>query len=301
MQNYTIKEKFIAAAGQQTFKLNYPFIQGSINVYVNGGLQSLGSSGDYVTLPDSGKIIFNRTTLKAGDEVAVLTNNFYDHVKVLGYGKRDTENSIFKRYGSEEKLKFNDRYKVNLRINNNDINWSFSTQLTPFFTTVKKIREDLGRTINELTDEYIASLIHRNSWELVYKIQEAMDDTEASEDLNENAEIVVESDNINGEYKNSWRIASNWVRFKTEIDIIMIKYYQASFDYGTKVKTTGDLSVTNSTKLPYIDNLLDKLKKDFEEMDDKIFGATMFAASFQKGSTNYNYDDTVGRKISWEG
>ena len=58
--NYSIKENYIAKEGQQIFTMDKPFVKNSINVYLNGALQTFGDNADYVTLPDNGRIIFNR-------------------------------------------------------------------------------------------------------------------------------------------------------------------------------------------------------------------------------------------------
>ena len=87
MQSYIIKENFIASESQKVFKLRKPFIEGTINVYVNEALQSFGPELDYTTLPDKGVVIFTRD-LNTEDKVTVETKE--NTAKVLSYGKRDT-------------------------------------------------------------------------------------------------------------------------------------------------------------------------------------------------------------------
>jgi hypothetical protein len=292
MQSYIIRENFIVTESQREFKLRKPFIEGTINVYINEALQSFGSKADYITLPNEGIIIFTRK-LNIDDKVTVEVKE--TTTKVLSYGSRDTTNAIFKRFSSVLKLNFNNRYKARIVIDNEPIEWSFSTILNPYWTTVKKIQEDIGEFIPGFTDEYIASMIHRNSSELLNRIQEAEESN--SDGLNENA-VEATITNADGEYENKSRLVNNWVRYKTEIDLIYARYFGISFQYGTKEKSVGDIKIRNERKLPYIDNLLEKLNGYLKDTENAIFGSMNFATSFQKGKTNYDYN-TVARTVSW--
>lgn len=292
MQSYIIRENFIASDSQKIFKLRKPFLQGSINVYVNEALQSFGPEEDYITKPDEGFIIF---TQPLNTDDMVLIESKEDTTKVLSYGKRDTTNAIFQRFNSIAKLNFNNRYKVRITIDNEPIEWSFSSVLTPYWTTIKKIQEDIGEFIPGFTDEYIASMIHRNSLELLHRIQEAEEGS--SEGLNESA-VESTTTNVDGEYESKSRLVNNWVRYKTEIDLIYARYFGISFKYGAKEKSIGDIKIRDERKLPYIDNLLDKLNGYLKDTENAIFGSMNFAATFQKGSTKYDYE-TVARTVSW--
>ena len=242
MQSYIIKENFIATESQKNFKLRKPFIQGSINVYVNEALQSFGPEADYTTIPDKGFILFTNP-LNVDDVVRIESKE--NIAKILSYGKRDTTNAVFQRFSSIIKLNFNNRYKVRIMIDNEPIEWSFSYVLTPYWTTIKKIQEDIGEFIPGFTDEYIASMIHRNSLELLQRIQEAEDAN--NDGLNENAaEAIVP--NADGEYENKSRLVNNWVRYKTEIDLIYARYFGISFQYGTKENLQGGLET--SARIP---------------------------------------------------
>ena len=292
MQSYIIRENFIASESQKIFKVRKPFIQGSINVYVNEALQSFGPEADYITMPDEGFVIFAKP-LNIEDVVVIESKK--NTTKVMSYGKRDTTNAVFQRFSSIAKLNFNNRYKVRIVIDNEPIEWSFSSALTPYWTTIKKIQEDIGEFIPGFTDEYIASMIHRNSLELLHRIQEA--DESNSNGLNESAlEATVASPD--GEYESKSRLVNNWVRYKTEIDLIYARYFGISFKYGTKEKSIGDIKIRDERKLPYIDNLLDKLNGYLKDTENAIFGSMNFAAAFQKGKTNYDYE-TVARTVNW--
>lgn len=286
--NYSIKENYIAKEGQQIFTMDKPFVKSSINVYLNGALQTFGDNADYVTLPDNGRIIFNRKILE-GDIVSIISNKETENIQIMSFGKRDNPNALYKKYTSVEKLKFNNRYKIQIKINDKDIEWQFVTRFTPMFCTVKKIQEDIGEFIQGFTEEYIMSVIHRNSWEIVNRINEALEDDTASEGMSIEDPIVPDAET--NEYTSPNRAVSNWVRFKTEIDLIYARYYGISYNYGSVTKTIGDISIQKSTKLPYIDELLKRLKNDLAAAEEAIFGGMNFIGSAVKGSVNYEYSE----------
>lgn len=285
--NYSIKENYIAKENQQIFTMDKPFITESINVYLNGALQSFGDNADYVTLPDNGRIIFNRK-ISEGDIISIISNKETENIQIISFGKRDTANALYKKYTSVQKLNFNNRYKIHIKINDKDIDWQFVTKLTPMFCTVKKIQEDIGEFIQGFTEEYIMSIIHRNSWEIVNRINEALESDDASDITIEN---TITPDTETNEYTSPNRTVSKWVRIKTEIDLIYARYYGISYNYGSVTKTIGDITIQKSTKLPYIDELLKRLKNDLEDTEEAIFGGINFIGSAVKGSVNYQYSE----------
>lgn len=289
MQNYSINEKYIATEGQRDFTINKPFIDGAINVYLNGVLQTFGDIADYVTSPDNGLITFNKDT-ELDDLVSIETIVTLDSfgLKVISYGKRDTTNALYQRYTSVEKLKSNNRYKVHIKIDDKDIDWQFVTRFTPMFCTVKKILEDIGEFIQGFTEEYISSIIHRNSWEIVKRIKEAAEDGEKSDSL---AVDEITQDVTTGEYISTYRHVNNWVKLKTDIDLIYARYFGLSYDYGSISKTIGDITIEKTSKLPYIDELLKRLIAQFAVAEEAIFGGANFVGGYVKGSTNYTYSE----------
>ena len=286
--NYSIKENYIAKKDQRIFIMNKPFIDNSINVYLNGALQSFGDNADYVTLPDNGKIIFN-WKISEGDIISIISNNEVENIQVISFGRRDPTNALYKKYTSVQKLNFNNRYKIHIKINNKDIDWQFTTKLTPMFCTVKKIQEDIGEFIQGFTEEYIISVIHNNSWEIINRINEALENDDASENMTIEDTIVPNTET--NEYISPNRNVSKWVKIKTEIDLIYARYYGISYNYGSVTKTIGDITIQKSTKLPYIDELLKRLNDELENAEEAIFGGINFIGSAVKGSVNYQYSE----------
>jgi hypothetical protein len=157
------------------------------------------------------------------------------------------------------------------------------------FCTVKKIQEDIGEFIQGFTDEYIMSIIHRNSWGIINRINEALEDDEASEDILIEDTIVPDAET--NEYTSPHRIVSKWVRIKTEIDLIYARYYGIAYNYGSVTKTIGDITIEKLTKLPYIDELLKRLNDELEDAEEAIFGGVNFIGTAVKGSVNYQYSE----------
>lgn len=284
MRKYSVNENYTASSGQQVFNIEKPFINDTISVFLNGNLQVLGETGDYLTVQDTGKVIFNEP-LNEGDIVSVVSNIASNKVnlEIVSSGKADKPNALYKKYGTVNRLKPNNKYEVQICIGKELFKWTFVSKLSPLFVSSKKIWEDIGEFIEGFTEEYINSILYRNSVEVVELIDELKNQDEAVE----NVTYEVDAD---GNYTTTYRAVKNWVRLKTEIELVMARYYGISYRYGTIVKEVGDIHIEKSTKLPYIDNLLDRLKDQFEEADNVIRGVNIVASGV-KGINNYSYDD----------
>ena len=126
-------------------------------------------------------------------------------------------------------------------------------------------------------------VIYRNSVEVIELIDELANQTDAVE----NVTYEVDAD---GNYSTTSRAVKNWVRFKTEIDLIYARYYGISYRYGSVRKEIGDISIQKDTKLPYIDNLMARIKDQWEEADAAIRGVNVVASAV-KAINNYTYED----------
>lgn len=284
MRKYSVNEKFTATQGQQVFNVEKPFINDTISIFVNGMLQTLGEDEDYLTVQDTGKVIFHNP-LNEGDIVSVISNVASQKInlEIVSSGKADKPNALYKKYGTVKRLKGNNKYEVQICIGKDIFKWSFVSKLSPLFVSSKKVWEDIGEFIEGFTEEYINSMIYRNSVEVIELIDELANADEAVE----NVTYEVDGD---GNYTTPNRAVKNWVRYKTEIALIMARYYGISYRYGSVRKEIGDISIEKSTKLPYIDNLLDGLKDQFQEADNTIRGINIVASGV-KAINNYSYED----------
>ncbi len=282
MKKYMINETYTASQNQHVFSVEKPFINDFISVFVNGALQTFGEDHDYITSPDTGRISF-LYPLDAGDTVSIVSKIVSKrlNLEVISPGRADKPNALYKKYGTVERLKSNNKYEVCISIGKDEpVQWHFTTKLSPLFSSAKKIWEDIGEFIEGYTDEYINSMIYRNSVAVLELVDEL-----AEEDIQN-----VTYEFANNEYKWSSTAPKDWVRYKTEMDLVMARYYGISYRYGTQRKEIGDLSIEKSVKLPYIDNLLNGLKANWKEADDKIRGVNVVAYGV-KGIDNYTYDD----------
>lgn len=284
MRKYSVNENYVASNEQQVFNIEKPFVNDTISVFVNGVLQILGEDKDYLTVQDTGKVIFNKP-LSEGDIVSVISTVASNKInlEIISSGKADKPNALYKKYGTVKRLKPNNVYEVHLCLDKDIIKWNFVSHLNPLFVSSKKIWEDIGEFIEGFTERYINSMLYRNSVEVIELIDELANQEEAIEN-------VTYEINEDGDYITTYRAIKNWVKFKTEIELVMARYYGISYRYGSIRKEVGDISIEKSTKLPYIDNLLDRLKDQFEEADKVIRGLNTVASAI-KGGNNYSYED----------
>ena len=284
MKKYSINENYIATQGQQIFNIEKPFINDTISIFVNGILQILGEDKDYLTVQDTGKVIFNNP-LNENDMVSIVSNVASKRInlEIISSGKADKPNALYKKYGTVKRLKENNKYEIQICIDKDIYKWNFVSKLNPLFVSSKKIWEDIGEFIEGFTEEYINSMLYRNSVEVIELIDELANSDNAVEN------VTYEKD-ADGNYTTTSRAIKNWVKYKTEIQLVMARYYGISYRYGSVKKSIGDIAIEKSTKLPYIDNLLDRLKDQFEEADNTIRGINIVASGV-KGITNYSYDD----------
>lgn len=284
MKKYSINENYIATQGQQIFNIEKPFINDTISIFVNGILQILGEDKDYLTVQDTGKVIFNNP-LNENDMVSIISNVASKRInlEIISSGKADKPNALYKKYGTVKRLKENNKYEIQICIDKDIYKWNFVSKLNPLFVSSKKIWEDIGEFIEGFTEEYINSMIYRNSVEVI----ELIDELANSDDAIENVTYEKDTD---GNYTTTSRAIKNWVKYKTELQLVMARYYGISYRYGSVKKSIGDIAIEKSTKLPYIDNLLDGLKDQFEEADNAIRGINIVASGV-KAITNYSYED----------
>jgi hypothetical protein len=286
MTSYTINENYIATDLQQEFSLKGSFTNDCIEVYLNDLLQVFGETQNYTTIPEEGVVVFN-APLRAGDFVSIANNiENNDNVEIVSSLNVDRPNSVFKKYNATaNKFKFNNKYTISIKIGAEEFHWEFNTRMTPAFSTVKKVLEDCGEFLRGFTEEYIGAIIHRNSVEVVDLINELANAADAI------SNVTVQQDN-EGYYTTEYKAVNNWVKFKTEIDLIYARYYGVSLNYGSVTKSIGDINIEKSTDLPLIDELLKRLQRQFDLADQTIRNAGVgFFGSAVKGATRFQYSE----------
>lgn len=284
MKYYSINETITTKQDQNYIRINKPFINDITSVFVNGNLKAFGEDKDYTTIQDTGKIFFNEP-LNENDIVQVVSNVLSPsiNIEVVASGHADRKNTLFRKYSSEKRIKLNNIYNISLCIDKEFVDWSFASQLSPMFATVKQVRNQIGDFIKTIEDDQINEINYKNSIEVI----ELIDQLANQDDPVENVTYEQNSDGI---YDTTYRAVKNWVLYKSCIDLIYYIYYGIAINYGSIKKQIGDITIEKSTKLPYLDQLLDRLKDLWDDADAEIKGIN-FVASFVKGIDLYKYDD----------
>lgn len=279
MKQYTITSK---KAADKKVSSDYDLSNLS-SVFLNDQLLEEGE--DY--LIKNNKIVF--ISDYAQDDLITLNYNYNTDKSLINPGKSNS-NSILTRFNSDVKLNENNKYRIGITIDKDLYEWSFNSRRNPMFTTSKKIYEDIGEFIDGFTEEYINSKIYDNSLAVI----DLIDTLAAQETPVEN--VTYEQD-ANGFYTTKYKAVQNWVRYKTDIDLTLARYFGISYKYGSELKEIGDIKIERTTKLPYIDNLLDMLRKQWDEADKIIRGINVVASAIKAG-TRYKYDDW-DRETTW--
>lgn len=284
MRYYYINETFTTQRRQRIFKINKPFDTELVSVYVDGELMECGENADYVTIPDTGKIIFNNR-VPVGSTVQVTSTAMTKKldVQVITNDNTGRKNALYKKYGTLRRLKVNNLYNVQICIDKEFTRWSFMSEMSPMFATVKQVRQQIGKFIEDVTDSQIELMLYANS----VKVVELIDQLANQEEPVENVTYEVDA---NGIYSTTYRAVKNWVLYQTCIDLIYYIYYGIAIRYGSIKKIIGDIDIERNVKLPYLDDLLDRLKDLWEDADEEIRGVDI-VKSFVKAIDKYKYTD----------
>lgn len=279
MKQYSVTES--KTVKNNKISSNYG-IDNITSIFLDGEL--LTADEDY--LVKNNKVVF--ADLPDDSNLTVIHN--IDTTKTLINPGKSSSNSILTRFNSDLKLNENNKYRIGIAIDKDMYEWEFNSRQNPMFTTAKKIYEDIGEFIDGFTEEYINAKIYDNSVAVI----DLIDTLAAQETPVENVTYEQDAD---GFYTTKYKAVNNWVRYKTDIDLTLARYFGISYHYGSELKNIGDIKIEKATKLPYIDNLLDMLRKQWDEADKVIRGTNVVASAIKAG-TRYKYDDW-NRDTTW--
>ena len=209
----------------------------------------------------------------------IIKDSILDSVKLFSknsYSKK----SLFKYYSSDVKLKNNQIYKFTLTVKDEEHNIEFLSKYDPLYTTVDKIRLDTGDLLNNVTDAQIAKVIYLNSKETLEKIETSIENGSLDESVKDKIPTFVK----------------NYVRYKTDIDFCYAIYLSISGKYGSHSKKVGDISIENTVKLPYINEMIGRFKELLKPNEEAFKSSSaIISASFVKAgnSNSYPVDRTV--------
>lgn len=215
------------------------------------------------------KIIFNEP-VEIGSIIQIADN--VNKTKIITKNSYN-KNALLHVFSAEQKLKYNNSYSFKLNINEEEFETYFESQFDPYYSSVKKIREDLGSMINGVKDGQIAKLIFEHSKEVFY----VLTNNGSEDDLTDIKKLMY---------------PQNIVRYKTDIDLCWLLYYAVSGKYGTISKKIENIEIEKQTKLPYIETMLKRFQDALKELEDQLNNGTGTILSFTKGGdTKYTVSD----------
>ena len=276
MKEYYIKQVKECDSTKKTYSFNQNISLDSCSLFIDNNLLELNQ--DYII--NNNNIILNE--YPNNNSIIELVSNIDTNSTIINPGKVN-KNNIYSRYNSSVILNENNKYTVNIAIDKDNYIWNFSSKRNPMFSSVKQILQDIGEFIEGFSNEYIEDVIYKNSVAVIDLINELAN----LDDPIENVTYDIDSDGI---YSSNYSAVKNWVRYKSDIDLVKARYFGISYRYGSITKEIGDIKIDRSVKLPYINNLLDLLEDQYDEADAKIRGINKVASAV-KGETNYTYED----------
>ena len=282
MNNYIINEQYIATKNQEIVTLSKPYIEGSLKVFVNGIL-----TDDYIET-DSYNIKFN-TPLKRGDKIDISSLYRTDNIKidVIGVNSK-SRNSIFKKYGENDKLQQTSSFDVNISFKNSKyspIAWNFDSKIEPLLSNVKRIRLDTGDILQTYSDKDILDILYANTKEVLDLYLEYLSSKSENDSTITSYDTV---DDMLDDLKTFPRMCINWVRYKTDMDLVNASYITISAKYGENKKEIGPITADITVKLPDYSSLLSRFNKLFNQADMQLSQQSLAVASFVKaGDTEY--------------
>lgn len=258
-------ERFTALEDQTEFKLSQRYVPGtqSIFVYVNGVIQQ---PGDHFTEKSDNVIELAEPCYK--DDIVLVS-----HLKQLTPGIKigtgdivgSKITSLFKRYSGEQRLMPNQKYTLSLHLLAKDFEYTFTSAYSPFYSSPKIIRQDLLTVLDNITDSTIEFHIWQNSKGIADEVTTYTDDD-----------------------GNPLVAAKNWVRYKTEIDLVSSIYMNIATNVGSVEKSLGEMKVSKSINLPYLSDLMSVLKSKLAKQEKLLTGVKSVGVAVVKaGGTSY--------------
>lgn len=148
------------------------------------------------------------------------------------------------KYGKTQRLLGNQKYTVSFALNGESTSFTFTSRYSPLYSTVKIIRSDFPDLFSEISDDTINFLIWQNS--LL-------------------ATEVGDAENIVDGVPNY--AIKQYVRFKTEYNIVRNVLIAIGAEAGSTEKHLGEFKITKEVKTPELKAILDALKAELKEWE----------------------------------
>ncbi len=174
-------------------------------------------------------------------------------------------NEIISLYSSDVKLANNTEYNYSLKLKfeNEPFNNTYRTRYSPYYTTIKTIRNDTGGLLDLVDDSVIDQIIFENS----LTVEEILGDKLSDYVDGSTVKLPV----------------SNYVRYKTDIDIVYAVYLKMCGRFGKFDKLIGTMEISNDYKLPELEDMLSRFKELLKMYED-MFAGVDTPVSFRKAN-----------------
>lgn len=263
MNKYFINDRFVFNGEDTVFKLSAPFISGSLVVHINGELLDT----DLFVQEDSLHIEIKKE-LELGDVITVTSTYTSANIttKVVS-ASPNNPNVLFRKYGTDVKLKNNHRYTLNVCVDGEMFSTSFVSKCDPMMSTIKKIRLDTGDLLENVSDEKIYTALYLNSKECL--------------------EMIEDDDSPYDSEEDSKSIPKNWVRYKTDLDLTYATYLSLSGKKGSIVKKLGGtIDIQKKVDLPILKDMLSRFQEKFKLADEALHSSSVAVAPTLKAKSN---------------
>lgn len=238
---YQFYKEIFLIDGQTEIKLEKPILKDFTELVLNG-----------IEMYDTDFEVIDPKTIKLnidiyeGDLLKIKCQKIKIDYTIIG-----DHNAVIKRYdNSKETLKKNSFYDVNLMIGGKSFSLSFSSRIDKYYNNKNIIKEDCLMLDDYLDDYKIDNRIYQNSKEIDFKISAL--------------------DKYNNMSNPPYEI-QQWVRYKTDVDLINSIYLRISSEIGSEQKEYGTTNIRKEIKLPELELMLQEFKAKFKEYDDLIF------------------------------
>lgn len=169
-----------------------------------------------------------------------------------------------RKYDGEQHLMNNQEYTLSIKLSNKTHTFKFTSKYSPLYSTSKIIKNDLLDIVESIDDDVINFTIWQNS--------------------------ILANEVANTEIKDG-KIpfyAKQWVRYKTEIDLVYAVYLAISGKSGSVSKKLGNMLIEKRYKIPFLKDMLSELKKKLGPFDKQLTGVKVVGRSVLKaGKTPY--------------
>lgn len=278
MATFSPQEVFMIEGDDQTdVTLAHPYVVGTseLLVFLNGFL--IVQDEDYTEV-DEYTVRF--TDGLSADDVVVIRHQVYFDDKLVSIIGRP-KNSLFQTKGTVATLMPNQSYKLKFSYDQQHLSISFDTVLTPLYSNVQLLKNDLGDISEDLQDKRLLLLIYENSI-LAENIASA-----------ENKALLASEAKTPYVYK-------QFVRYRTELDIMTAVYMSLTGRNGSEKRVLGQFNVERRRELGMvnIDVILKDLRAKLQEWERTLRGSSTLAsplATAVRGGTSKPYPLTTPR------